>query len=275
MERRRISWFVMGLLALALLLQPAAAGAQAPQRGVYLALGDSLAYGVGATDPARLGYVPRLFEFFHGTAHAGVDTLVNKSVSGETSTSLINGGQLAAAIAEINMATDIRVVTLDIGGNDLLALLAPGSPCLQDPNGPTCQQALATALATFASNYASILTQLTAALANDPGDEKIIIMTYYNHLSGTGSPFEPVLDAALLGTDRTINCATAPTTWGIDDIITCLPRQLALPGVTVADVYPRFVGKGRTLTHVSEGGDFHPTNAGYAMIANAFMDASR
>ena len=47
-----------------------------------------------------------------------------------------------------------------------------------------------------------------------------------------------------------------------------------MKGAVVADVYPRFVGKGPTLTHVAEG-DFHPNNAGYAIIANTFMRASR
>jgi acyl-CoA thioesterase I len=273
MDQKSFRWWILGLLTLALTLQPDGAGAQAPQRGVYLALGDSLAYGVGATDPSRLGYVRRLFDSFHGTAHGGVSTLVNLSVPGETSTSLRSGKQLSDALAAISdPSTDIRVVTLDIGGNDLLALLGPGSPCLPDPNGTPCQQALATALSTFASNYAVILAQLTTALAADPGDEKIMVMTYYNHLSGTGSPFEAILDKALLGPDLTINCAAPQITWGLNDIIYCVGTQ---SGAVVVDVYPRFVGKGPTLTHVQEGGDFHPTNAGYAMIANTFMGASR
>ena len=33
---------------------------------VYLALGDSLAVGVGATDPTQFGYVPRLFRSVQG-----------------------------------------------------------------------------------------------------------------------------------------------------------------------------------------------------------------
>ena len=283
MRHRSIRWWIVGLLTLALALQPDGARAQGAQRGVYLALGDSLASGVGATDPARLGYVARLFEFFHGTAHGGVNTLVNLGVGGETSTSMVKfipntqridpSGQLGKALAAVSdPATNIRVVTLDIGGNDLLTLLNPGEPCVADPNSPTCRQALAAALATFAGNYAFILAQLTAALANDPGPEKLLVMTYYNQLSGTGDPFESILDAALLGPDLKIDCAAPQNTWGLNDIITCLGTQ---SGAAVAKVYPRFAGKGRTLTHVQEGGNFHPTNAGYAMIANTFMDVSR
>src|SRR4051812_28142525 len=136
MGRRRIRWFLLALFTLALTLQPAGAGAQAPQRGVYLALGDSLAFGVGATDPAQLGYVPRLFNFFHGTAHGGVDTFVNYSRPGETSESMISGGQLGQALADIQNK-DVRVVTLDIGANDFLTLLQ-SPPCSTDPAGSPC-----------------------------------------------------------------------------------------------------------------------------------------
>jgi acyl-CoA thioesterase I len=271
MKRRDIRLVILGLFTFALTLQPTTVGAEAPQRGVYLALGDSLAAGVGATDPTRLGYVPRLFDYFRGIAHFGVDTLTDVGVPGETSTSLLNGGQLTNALAAINdPTTDVRVVTLDIGGNDFAPLIKPGSPCLANPTGVPCQQAIATTLVTFARNYAAILTQLNAALATDPGDETILVMTYYNSLSGTGSPFESIIDAVLLGPDLTVNCATSPTTWGANDIITCVGAQ---HGAVVADVYPFFQGKASTLTRLTE--DQHPNNAGYALIANAFMRASR
>ena len=252
---------------------PAVAAAAPAQRGVYLALGDSLANGIGATDPTRLGYVPRLFHFYRGAAHGGVDALENLGVNGATSGTLIAGGQLAGALAVINdPTTDVRVVTLDIGGNDLLVLFAPGSPCSADPNGLACRQALGAALATFASNYAFILAKLTAALAADPGDETILVMTYYNRFSGTGNPAEAVTDRLLLGPDVALTCAAPQATWGLNDIIACVGAQ---HGAAVADVHPRFVGKAPALTHVAEGGDPHPNNAGYAIIANTFMRASR
>ena len=78
----------------------------------------------------------------------------------------------------------------------------------------------------------------------------------------------------LLGPDLTINCAAPQSTSGLNDIIACVGAQF---GIAVADVYPPFVGKGPALTHVAEGGTLgpHPNNAGYAIIANVFMRASR
>src|SRR5215212_1530729 len=140
MERRGMRWLLVGLIILTLSLQPTAAGAEPTERGVYIAMGDSLARGIGATDPDQLGYVPRLFDFYRGTDHAGVDTLVNVAVRGATSRSLIAGGQLTNALTAINdPATDVRVVTLEIGGNDLVAeALAPGSPCPEAPSSLAC-----------------------------------------------------------------------------------------------------------------------------------------
>ena len=89
---------------------------------VYVALGDSLAFGIGATDPATTGYVPLFFEFLED--EGDVEVLTNLSVPAETSGSMISGGQLAAAVATIaDPDNDVEVVTLDIGGNDLLGLL--------------------------------------------------------------------------------------------------------------------------------------------------------
>ena len=99
----------------------------------------------------------------------------------------------------------------------------------------------------------------------------------WEHLSFGTTGGETTLDLALLGRDLKIDCGAAvadPRNRGLNDIIACAGG----PGVVVADVYPRFAGKGPTLTHVRDEGvvaGFHPTNAGYEVIANTFMDASR
>ncbi len=277
---------VTSLVLLALLVTPALASASTPPLRpafVYLALGDSLAVGVGASAPDQFGYVPRLFEFFSRPRHGKVTTLRNLGVAGETTTSMCGGdcsavltgqvqtGQLAEALRVIgDRRTNIRVVTLDIGGNDLLHLLQPGQPCAS-PGDPTCAAAVAQALEQVTANYPVILEALTAALAEDPGHERILVMTYYNAFSGTGSPYDALTRRALLGADGTLDCTAHDADVGLNDLIACIS---ATYDVRVVDTYPLFEGRTLALTHIA-GGDVHPNDAGYAVIADAFQRATK
>jgi lysophospholipase L1-like esterase len=264
------SKFVAVALAMVLafvVVLPATPTAAKSGNSVYLALGDSLAQGYGATDPTQTAYVPHLFGFFRGESHGGVSTLTNLAVGGETSASFITGGQLQSALTTI-ATNDVGVVTFDIGGNDLLELMS--GPC-QDPTDPGCLPAVQAAMATFAQNYAFSVATLDAALSQEPGDPPLIVMTYYNPWSGTGSTYEGVLEMVLLGSDGELNC-TNPAGWGMNDLIACLGPQYGADAV--ADVYPPFTGKGLTLTHIATG-DIHPNNAGYAQIASVFREAYR
>jgi lysophospholipase L1-like esterase len=264
------------VLAVLLAIASPAVGAAPKDERVYLALGNSLAAGVGATRADRVGYVPRLAEFFRGTAHGGATSLVNLAVPAATSGSFISSGRLAEAVAAIDDESDVVVVTLDIGGNDLLGLLGPGQPCAADPTTPACRAAIRAALAGFATHFPIILTQLTEALARDPGEEQLLVATFYNPFSGTGGVFDTVVDLVALGSDLELdtNCSESQEQFGLNDLIACIAGRYSQSGVTVVDVYPLFVGKAASLTHVRDN-DIHPTNAGYAAIANAFRRASK
>jgi lysophospholipase L1-like esterase len=257
-------------IAVALLLPSSAAASGAPT--VYLALGDSLAAGIGATDPARLGYVPDLFRLVRAKHEPSLDRLVNLAVPGETSGSFITGGQLDRAVATVaDQGSNVRLVTLDIGANDLLGLLSPGAPCALDPTTSGCQLAVRNALAGFAVNYPTILGRLDQALGAQSGKERLLVMTPYNAFSGTGnSTFEHAVDRALLGSDGKIDCAALAVPnddrVGLNDLIACIGAQF---GASVVDVQPLFAGRAPALTHVAQG-DFHPNNAGHAVIALAF-----
>jgi lysophospholipase L1-like esterase len=244
--------------------------AEAPTR--YLALGDSLAWGDGASVPAETAYVPLLADYFAGVPHGGAKDDANLAVRGETTTSFIQGGQLASAMAFIaDPATDVRMITLAIGGNDLLDLLNDqADPCVADPGGSTCQVLVGSALAGVAERYPVILTGLATALAGDPDGGRIHVLTLYNPFGGTGSPYESAVDVALLGNDLKVDCAaiqTDPAAAGLNDIVACI--SLAF-GATVVDGYAAFGDRALELTHIGDPGfNIHPNDAGYALLAKA------
>ena len=266
MKRRLVRWLVIATLALGMALQAGLAGAAAPERTVYLALGDSLAAGVGAVSPkaqgayeGRVGYVPRFFHALRASTGGEPQVLTNLAVRGTTSATFISGGQLAGAVAAINDPdTDVQVVTLDIGGNDVRTLLAEDSPCVATPSKPidpvACHQKVTAVLIAFTKNYARILDELTQALEADPGNESVLVMTYYNPFSGTGWPVEPLAETAVTS---------------LNNLIASIGAQYA---ATILDVYTPFLNNALALTDIAEG-DMQPNNAGHKLIAEAVMAA--
>lgn len=168
----------------------------------------------------------------------------------------------------------MRVATLDIGGNDLLGLLRPVSPCVGKvgfgPRGGPCS--VESALDQFGVNYEQIIRTVSDALASDPGHATLLVTTYFNPCSGTGGPLEAVIDRALLGTDGRVDCDAQadPASIGLNDAITCTAKPL---GARVVDRYPIFQENARLLAHVDEG-DIHPNDRGHAAIASAIDQAA-
>ena len=205
---------------------------------LYVALGDSVAAPITS-------YVQKLFPYYQSTL--GVTQLFNRARGGETSGSLRTGGQLASALADINAASDTRVVTIDIGGNDALG------GC--DFTSPACP---------FRANFSATLADLQGALANDPGTEPLIALAYYN--PDVGEPGEAMRDRQLLGASVTLGCADTGAELGLNDIIA---QEAAAHTVLLADAYPAFKAGGQALMSDS----IHPNDAGHAAIAQAFREA--
>lgn len=240
--------------------QPASASVRSAEAGTYLALGDSLAVGVGATRPAELGY-PGLLARRNPAL-----VLRNIAVSGETSTSFIQGGQLSAAVDAIGQADPpVALVTLDIGGNDLLRLRWM-EPCASDL-GVGCRELVAQTVAAFESNLRRIVETLTDALRDHAPSAHLALLAYPNSFSGTDSEWEEAAELALLGDDGRLDCgATEPFARGVNDVIACVAQE---HGAVVVDAYPAFEGRGLDLTHIGAG-DIHANDRGYEVIADEF-----
>jgi lysophospholipase L1-like esterase len=269
---------ILTTLAFGLAVVTSAAGATPssqvgpPNRpGLYLGLGDSVAAGIGASVPEEGGYVPQAFQMLQANG-GGVDALANLAIPGETTTSFITDGQLEQAVAIIvDPATDIQVVSLTIGANDLLGLLL-GGPCPVDPSGAACQQFVAEAMDTFAQNYAFILDQLAEPLAERGAGDALFVTTYYNPFSGTRTVLDAPVDTVLLGADGVIDCDAAaadPSAMGVNDIIACVGAD---HGAHIVDIQPPFANRALLLTNILRR-DVHPNNTGHRVIAATLTDA--
>jgi len=241
---------------------PAAGTSTPPGSGLYIALGDSLSAGIGASD-ASMTFVGLV----HASLGAGV-ALENLGVPGATSQDLIDNGSLDRAAQEIEQrnrdgdpSNDVRLVTLEIGGNDLLSIYfslvqTGGCPDLETSlSDPECTDALSTAYEGFRPNLTAALDRLHDA---DPA-LPILLLTLYNpfdYLPGIGE----LGDLSLEGQPDT----AFPD--GLNDIV----REIAQgrDDVTVVDVFPLF--QDRSLELVSPDG-IHPNDAGYQVMADAII----
>ncbi len=240
---------------------------QPPQR-YYLALGDSIAYGVQPTK-AKPGARPSDFDTGYVDVFAArlrklspKIQVVNYGCPGESALTFTRGGcpaladgiklhdafrgsQLKAAVSFLRAHRgQVSPITLTLWGNDLFPLSQKGK------RAPS-------AIASFASRFNSILQQLRVAAPT----AEIIVTGAWNPEADRVAQAEPLyrsLDAAIAG-------------------------AAAASRARVANIFAAFNPPGnlRTqrarlcrLTFFCSKGDPHPTDAGYRAMADAFMVAS-
>lgn len=212
----------------------------------YLALGDSVAFGVGASPPEQSGYAAVFYNNYLKQIRPQGLTYLNLAIPGETAATFITRpkakSQLEKALAEIDTAAQagkrVSPITLTIGGNDVVG-----------ERGATDAAKEAT-LKQFDTNFQKILDQL---VAHTGGKSDIIVTTYYNPF-GDGQAQNP------------------DTTWAVrfNDLIT---ERATARNLKVADFYQPFLGREKELTWIASG-DIHPNISGHALLANQVWLAS-
>jgi lysophospholipase L1-like esterase len=227
---------------------PAPTPPPADDVGLYLALGDSLSQGFGASGPTK-GWVSLYFGYLASNG-SGVTKVTSVARESATTADLVRL-DLARAKANIDLPSDTLRVTIDIGRNDIK--LNPACDYATDPGCP------------IATNLRTMLKTLTADLTNDPGTEPIQIMEYFNVQIGT--PLESAYRLRLLGDDLKIDCSGTGRALGLNDLIHCIALEHnAIP----VDVLPVFDAAGASFIGPDH---IHPNDAGYLAIANAFGGA--
>jgi lysophospholipase L1-like esterase len=239
-------------LFLAAVALASATAVRAQQQPAYLALGDSLAFGVGADNPAEQGYVGLTAANLRLGKYSGTGLdLVNLSASGATSADLLQpGGQLDRAISEIQRRGGVDIISVDIGANDLLALAESSSPCFQSAASKACQDVLGQTLAGLQSNLSSVLRRLREAAPN----AQLYVLDIYNPYSGTNDPRAIVASVGVQQVNGVIAAAAADP-------------SLGAKFVSIHDVF-----EGRARQWIASDG-IHPNNDGYRVMAEALLAA--
>jgi len=250
----------------------------------YLALGDSIAFGVTNVFPVSFGdqgYVSLYADFLATQANGMRPHVVNLAIPGETSTSFFtavsppglpphdllasvnlnyngtgflsqDGLLLNTLAAEATAGRAITNVSFAIGDNDLLAFDALHPDFFSLP--PAQQQQLISAFfGVLSDNYVLVLSQVRSALP----DARILLLNYYNPLGG-------------LAPDDPFNIANMIFDQGHTSLITGLAGPFH---ASVVDINTAFRGHENELTYIASG-DGHPTPQGYAVIAQQMASAT-
>lgn len=232
---------------------------QAAETPAYVAIGDSLAFGVGAVEPAKDGYVALVHDALRKSdryRERGLE-LANLAVPGATTEDLlIPGGQLDSALEEIRSRTEdtssaddnVEIISVNIGGNDLLSLTTADSPCVDDVSGDACLDRFGEVLASLQENLAEVLRQLR----EEAPQAGIYVLDLYNPYSGTGDERESVADLAVQQLNGVIGAITAN-----DDL-----------KVHMGTVFRLFHGRG-TQWIAADG--IHPNEKGHKVMAEVLL----
>ena len=214
--------------------------------GEYIALGASVAYGIGAPDPNNQGYAGLFYANYLKRVLPDLLSYRNLAVPGETTTSFLTRtsgkSQLQNFKDEVANAakSGLRVspVSLTIGANDLLNV---------EGKSDTDRQA---ALDKFDANFVRILDEIRGQI----GQADLLVTTYYNPLAyNTG------------GND-------IESDWfrRFDAVIR---QRVQEKGAKLVDFNAPVAGKERDLTWITSN-DIHPTPAGHIVLAQAMWKAT-
>jgi lysophospholipase L1-like esterase len=231
-------------LVLATLLAASAPGlvrpSQASTPGIYIALGDSVAAGIGSSLPRTRSYPAIVHEWLERQT-AATAPFSNLAVPGETSASFVAAGQFDRLREQLDRARagglPVAAVTLTLGGNEMLDVRAGATSDRQ------------ATLDAFRSDYAAALGAVRDALGPDT---PLVVTTYYDPTDG---------DNTLQFTDS----------WWIAQFNAAIRDAARAAGATVADIHAAFLGHAARYTHFPL--DVHPTNDGHETYARLVWSA--
>jgi lysophospholipase L1-like esterase len=217
----------------------------------YVALGDSLAANVGVEEP-RDGYVSRFHNYLQERDGATYG-IRNFGIAGETTGTLIRGGQLNQAVAFMEL-NPVTYITIDIGANDLLGHLG-SDDCSESLETQGCRQRVTSTFDSYEENMAFIFDTLREAAP----DATIVFMKVYN-------PFSLGFGAAI--------DLEARSNEVLSEFNDLAARLAAERDILVADAFTPMLNTAAVTTHMLDvDPDIHPYPIGYDVLAQALAAA--
>lgn len=207
---------------------------QSEPSGAYIALGDSIAFGIGSSLPERRSY-PALV---HASLEAfrGADVpFTNLAEPGETAATFRTGGQYDAFAQQVETYTsagiDVDAVTVTLGGNEILSI--------QDASADDREAAL--------DEFVEAMDLALAEIRALTGPEtRLVVTTYYDLSEG---------DPSIADSDA----------WWIAQFNSAISQAAELQSAGIADLHAQYRGNIDDYTYYPY--DVHPKNQGYRAIA--------
>lgn len=240
-----------------------------------VALGDSIAYGMSATPGS--GYVDLFYNHLNSLAGNEDLSLVNLGIPGADSSDLLS--QLQNDPATISALSKAKVVTISVGGNNLLApVIATMAVAFNlDPASPTFAADLAAAL--VAPGAQDIITAALPTLQTNLGVGAQQFVTDWPTIIGTVRTLAPQAEIVVTNLYNPIGQAD-PLYPVFDPVIHQINAVIMAPntGYKVADVYSAFssyegIDPLVNFNWYTGNLDPHPTTAGHLVIYQTHLNA--
>lgn len=243
--------------------------------GYYVSLGDSLAMGYqpGRAENPRGGYNAPVLKALRTGAWPNTDQR-SLGCSGETSTTFLTGGkcstyakgnQMAQAESFLKGRSNVRLITVSLGGNDV-------TKCLKDSG--IDQQCILDSTQKLQQNFSEIARRLRAAAPT----AQIVLLDYYDvflgeYVKGAAGQETAKLSLVLA---HLLGGVVAYTAWegGADvaKISTAFHSDSWRPWKSQRNgTVPRNVAAVCDWTYYCSRQDIHPNEAGYARMGTAIV----
>jgi len=230
-----------------------------PAGGAYLALGDSVTFGIGVADPRADGFVGRVSRRLAGVEPPIVETRVF-AVPGETATGFLDRRLDDVVGAIRDLGARVELVTIGLGANELLRTRRDPT-CEAAPAGDSCRAIVDAAMVEAAESLDAVVAAVQATLEAEGSDARVLLLAYYN------PDVAPIAAATMVGADGVVECSVTEPDPGLNDRIACIAARR---GAELVDLHAAFLGREDELTRIGEG-DVHPNADGYTVIADEIL----